>query len=46
MMMKLWREKAELEARSIDEFKAIAHAMGYKEKWADYRYRELRGAHE
>ena len=43
-LMKQWRRRVEKEAKTIDEFRAIAAAMGYRPKWADYRYEELRGA--
>jgi superfamily II DNA or RNA helicase len=38
-----FRLEAESRARTLEDFKGIAKAMGYKDKWAEYRFRELRG---
>lgn len=41
--LRRWRKQAEQKARSLEEFRAIGRACGYRPKWAEYRYQELRG---
>jgi len=42
--MRRWRVQAEQNARTLDDFKVIGEALGYKPGWAKYRFEELRGA--
>lgn len=42
--IKRWRARAEQKAETLDDFRAIGQACGYKPGWAKYRYEELRGA--
>jgi superfamily II DNA or RNA helicase len=37
-----WRREAERQARSLEDFRAIGEACGYKPGWARYRFSELR----
>jgi DNA repair protein RadD len=41
--LRRWRRQAEQKARTLADFRAIGEACGYKPKWAEYRYNELRG---